>query len=92
MSKFVSAHITTCMTRQDVDKLVKRFIRESDEQIQSIRVLCDTVAGRMLCEWEAPDQDSLVTWLSKRNVRIRGSDEWIIPVQMEAVEGDLKLL
>lgn len=92
MPLFLSCHITTCMTRQDVDKLIKRFMRESDDTVRSLRVLCDTIAGRMLCEWKATDQETLVTWLNKRNVRIRGNDEWIIRVQMEGINGELNIL
>jgi hypothetical protein len=89
MPRFVTAHITSCMTRQDLDKLVKRFMSESTQGVKNIRTYCDTMAGRMVCEWEAPDQATLVDWLKKRNVRFRGEDEWIMLVQMEAVDGQM---
>ena len=85
--RYITAHITSCMTRQDLEKLVRRFVTESSDGVTNRRVQCDTVAGRMVCEWEAPDSDALKAWLAKRNVRFRGADEWIITVQMEAVEG-----
>ena len=32
MPKFVSAHIIACMTRQDVERLAKRFIEEAERR------------------------------------------------------------
>jgi hypothetical protein len=87
--RLITAHITSCMTRQDLEKLVRRFMTESDGGVKSVRVQCDTMAGRMICEWEAPDSDTLTKWLAKRNVRFRSSEEWIMTVQMEAVEGKM---
>lgn len=92
MPKFVSAHIIACMTRQDVEKLVRRFAEESSDGVKNLRVQCDTMLGRMICEWEAPDVGTLVKWLEKRNVRFRGSDEWVMRVQLEAAEGVMAVL
>jgi hypothetical protein len=90
--KFVSAHIIACMTRQDVEKLVKRFVEESGHEVRSLRVQCDTVLGRMVCEWEAPDKETLVKWLERCNVRFRGNDEWVMRVQIEAIDGTVVTL
>ena len=83
--KFVSAHAIACMTRQDVAHLLKRFQEEADENVQNIRVLCDTLSGRMLCEWEARDRLTLIEWLKKCNVQLRGTGEWVMSVQYESV-------
>ena len=56
MPKFVSAHAIACMTRQDVSRLLKRFKEEENADVINIRVLCDTLSGRMVCEWEARGQ------------------------------------
>ena len=87
MSKFISAHIIACMTRQDVEKLVQRFADEASDGVKNLRVQCDTVSGRMVCEWQAPDMNTLVAWLKQRNVHLRGGGEWVMRVQLEAVEG-----
>ena len=87
MPKFVSAHIIACMTRQDVERLVKQFMAEESDGIKSLRVQCDTMLGRMVCEWEAPDRNTLVEWLKKRHVHFRGGGEWLMRVQIEAVDG-----
>lgn len=83
--RFVSAHAIACMTRQDVARLLKRFQEEADEDVKNIRVLCDTLSGRMLCEWEARDRLTLIEWLKKCNVQLRGTGEWVMSVQYESV-------
>ena len=90
MPKFVSAHAIACMTRQDVARLLKRFKEEEeDTDVSNIRVLCDTLSGRMVCEWEARDRVTLVEWLKKCNVQIRGTGEWLMAVQYESVGDEL---
>ena len=89
MPKFVSAHVIACMTRQDVARLLKRFKEEENTDVRNIRVLCDTLSGRMVCEWEARDRVVLVEWLKKCNVQIRGTGEWLMAVQYESVDAEL---
>ena len=84
MPKFVSAHVIACMTRQDVARLLKRFNEEENADVRNTRVLCDTLSGRMVCEWEARDRVVLVEWLKKCNVQIRGTGEWLMAVQYES--------
>ena len=89
MSKFVSAHVIACMTRQDVSRLLKRFKEEENADVVNIRVLCDTLSGRMVCEWEARDSVTLIEWLKKCNVQIRGTGEWLMAVQYESIDDEL---
>ena len=89
MPKFVSTHAIACMTRQDVGRLLKRFKEEENDDVSNIRVLCDTLSGRMVCEWEASDRIVLIEWLKKCNVQIRGTGEWIMAVQYESVDDEL---
>ncbi|MCY3744266.1 MAG: hypothetical protein OXH00_24905 [Candidatus Poribacteria bacterium] len=89
MSKFVSAHAIACMTRQDVARLLKRFKEKENTDVRNIRVFCDTLSGRMVCEWEARDRVVLVEWLKKCNVQIRGTGEWLMAVQYESVDDEL---
>lgn len=89
MPKFVSAHVIACMTRQDVARLLKRFKEEENDDVRNIRVLCDTLSGRMVCEWDARDRVALVEWLKKCNVQIRGTGEWLMAVQYESVDDEL---
>lgn len=87
--RFVSAHAIACMTRQDVARLLKRFQEEGNEDVSNIRVLCDTLSGRLVCEWEARDKLTLIEWLKKCNVQLRGTGEWIMTVQYESVGDQL---
>ncbi len=89
--RFVSAHAIACMTRQDVARLLKRFQKEKTADVSNIRVLCDTLSGRMLCEWEARDRVTLIEWLKKCNVQIRGTGEWVMTVQYESVGDELRV-
>ncbi len=87
--RYVSVHAIACMTRQDVTRLLQRFQEEGNEDVSNIRVLCDTLSGRMLCEWEARDKLTLIEWLKKCNVQLRGTGEWIMTVQYESVDDQL---
>jgi len=89
MSKFISTHAIACMTRQDVARLLKRFQEEANADVNNIRVLCDTLSGRMICDWEARDRVTLIEWVKRCNVQLRGTSEWIVAVQYESVDGEL---
>ena len=83
--RFVSAHVIACMTRQDVTRLLKRFQEEANDDVRNVRILCDTLSGRMVCEWDARDRLTLIEWLKKCNVQLRGTGEWVMSVQYESV-------
>lgn len=87
--RFISAHVIACMTRQDVARLLKRFQEEANDDVRNIRILCDTLSGRMVCEWEARDKLTLIEWLKKCNVQLRGTGEWVMAVQYESVGDEL---
>ena len=89
MPKFVSTHVIACMTRQDVSRLLKRFKAEETADVINTRVLCDTLSGRMVCEWEARDSVTLIEWLKTCNVQIRGTGEWLMTVQYESSDDEL---
>lgn len=84
MKKFISVHVVACLTRQAITELTKRFQNASNDTVRHQHSWCDTVAGRMICEWSAPDRETLVRWLERQNVRIRGQSEWIMQVQFES--------
>ncbi len=87
--RFISTHAIACMTRQDVARLLKRFQEEANDDVSNIRVLCDTLSGRMVCEWEARDKLALIEWLKKCNVQLRGTGEWVMTVQYESIDDEL---
>jgi hypothetical protein len=90
MPRYVTVHVISCMTRQDVQRLIKRFDEEKDETVKNLRLLCDTRSGRMICEWDATDRLTLIEWLKRCNVQLRGGSEWVMQVQIEAVEGQMQ--
>jgi len=77
------------MTRQDIARLLKRFRSAASADVNNVRVLCDTLSGRMVCEWEARDRLTLIEWLQQFNVQIRGTGEWLMAVQYESVDDEL---
>ena len=88
MPAFISAHVITCMTRQDLDRLLRRLLNEGAEgEVKILNVRCDTVSGRMVCEWDAPSQDTLVAWLDARHIRFRSNEEWCMPVRLASKDG-----
>ena len=87
--RFVSTHAIACMTRQDVARLLKRFKDEANDDVSNIRLLCDTLSGRLVCEWEARDKLTLIEWLKKCNVQLRGTGEWVMTVQYESIDDEL---
>ena len=89
MPKFITTHAIACMTRQDVARLLKRFREAENAEVQNVRVLCDTLSGRLVCEWEARDRTTLIAWLKTCNVQLRGTGEWLMTVQYESVGDEL---
>ena len=77
------------MTRQDMERLIKKISEEENDEVRNLRLLYDTLSGRLICEWQASDRLTLVEWLKRCNVHLRGTSEWIMQVQIEAVEGEL---
>jgi len=71
------------MTKQELEKLINRLLEDSSNDIKLTRCNCDTVSGRMVCEWEAGDAESLRKWLSHKNIQFRGESEWLMKVQLE---------
>jgi len=84
MKKFLSVHVVACLTRQAIVDLIERFQQASDEDVRHLHTWGDTIAGRMICHWEARDRETLVQWLEKQNVRIRGNSEWVMQVEFES--------
>lgn len=76
MATYLSMHIIACMTRQALNELMATL--QQAQNITFIRASASQMAGRLLCEFEAPDQDTLLQFLEAHNVTY----EWIIRVEM----------
>jgi hypothetical protein len=65
-------HIIACMTRQGLNQLITTM--QTAQEIRFIRACASQMAGRLLCEFEAPDQDTLLRVLDKHHI----AHDWII--------------
>ena len=81
MATYLSLHIIACMTRQALNELIATLQKAPD--IAFIRASASQMAGRLLCEFEAPDQETLLRFLEAQHVTY----EWIVRVEMRW-EGD----
>jgi hypothetical protein len=72
MAIYLSMHIIACMTRQALNQLIATM--EAAQEIRFIRACASQMAGRLLCEFDAPDQDVLLRFLDQHYIAY----EWII--------------
>lgn len=76
MATYLSMHIIACMTRQALNQLIATM--QAAQELRLIRASASQMAGRLLCEFEAPDQDTLLRFLDKHHVAY----EWIIRAEL----------
>jgi sulfur transfer complex TusBCD TusB component (DsrH family) len=72
VATYLSMHIIACMTRQALNQLIATL--QTAQEVRLIRASASQMAGRLLCEFEAPDQDMLLRLLDQHHVAY----EWII--------------
>jgi sulfur transfer complex TusBCD TusB component (DsrH family) len=72
MAIYLSMHIIACMTRQALNQLIATMA--AAQEIRFIRACASQMAGRLLCEFDAPDQDALLRFLDQHYITY----EWII--------------
>jgi sulfur transfer complex TusBCD TusB component (DsrH family) len=72
MAIYLSMHIIACMTRQALNQLIATM--EAAPEIRFIRACASQMAGRLLCEFDAPDQETLLRFLDQHYITY----EWII--------------
>jgi hypothetical protein len=72
MAMYLSMHIIACMTRQALNQLITTM--QAAQEIRFIRACASQMAGRLLCEFDAPDQDTLLRFLDQHYVAY----EWIV--------------
>jgi sulfur transfer complex TusBCD TusB component (DsrH family) len=64
------------MTRQGLNQLIATM--QAAEEIRFIRASASQMAGRLLCEFEAPDQDTLLRVLDQHHI----AHDWIIRAEL----------
>jgi len=85
--RYVSAHVIACMPHQRL-KLLLQEMQAAQGEVRHVRAYCDTMQGRMVCEFEAPDGDVLAAWLADQNI----SYQWLFRVEFYAEGDDLRRL
>ena len=55
MATYLSMHIIACMTRQALNQLITTM--QAAEEVRLVRASASQMAGRLLCEFDAPDQN-----------------------------------
>lgn len=65
------------MTRQELEKLLTRLATEAT--VRSVRFVADFTEGRLVCEWEAPDRETLKEFLIAQNMQ----HQWLARAELE---------
>jgi sulfur transfer complex TusBCD TusB component (DsrH family) len=76
VATYLSMHIIACMTRQALNQLIATM--QAAQELRFIRASASQMAGRLLCEFDAPDQDTLLSFLDKHHIAY----EWIIRAEL----------
>ncbi len=76
MPTYLSTHIIACMTRQALNQLIATL--QAAHEVTFIRASASQMVGRLVCEFEAPDQEALLRFLEEHHVAY----EWIIRVEL----------
>ena len=77
MPRYISQHTVACLTRQALQALMAELKR--DETVKMIRCVSDSLEGKLLCEFEAPDKETVVDFLNAHNMR----PQWVMRVENE---------
>lgn len=72
MAKYFSLHTVACLTRQQLLALIEELKR--DPTISCVRFVVDSVEGKMLCEFEAPNREMVEAFLTIHNMH----PQWIL--------------
>jgi len=77
MPRYISQHTVACLTRQALQALIAELKR--DETVRTVRCVSDSLEGKLLCEVEAPDKETVIAFLAAHNMR----PQWVIRVENE---------
>ena len=85
MPRYITSHIIACMPHQRLQKLLVELQSETGE-VRNLRAYCDTIQGRMVCEFDAPSGDVLSEWLKERKINC----QWLFKVEFFAEGGEVQ--
>ena len=77
MPRYISQHTVACLTRQALEGLIAGLKR--DPQVQCVRFIFDSLEGKLLCEFEAPDKEAALAFLNAHNMH----PQWVMSVERE---------
>lgn len=77
VSRYISQHTVACMTRQALQALIADLKR--DETVKCLRFVADSLEGKLLCEFEAPDKETVLAFLATHNMH----PQWVMRVESE---------
>jgi hypothetical protein len=78
MPRYISQHTIACITRQYLEALIGELKRD-DKAVKSIRFVSDSLEGKLLCEFEAPDKETVIAFLNAHQMR----PQWVLRVEQE---------
>jgi hypothetical protein len=73
MARYLSLHTLACLTRQGAEQLSARFAEA--KLFSTRRVLMNSLEGKMLVEFDAPDREVLEKWLAAEKSTTTGCGE-----------------
>ena len=78
MPRYLSLHTLACLTRQGASQLSERMF--CSNRVKARRVQVNMVEGKMLVEFEAPDRDTVESWLAAEAFHY----DWLMRVEYES--------
>ncbi|HEV3166468.1 MAG TPA: nickel-binding protein [Isosphaeraceae bacterium] len=86
MPKFMRSHSVPAgaMKREQVDQMAQAA--QNDATVQPYRSFLNLAEGKMFCDIEAPNQETLAAWFKKMNMPC----DDITPVELEGERGTVK--
>jgi hypothetical protein len=77
MPRYISQHTVACLTRQALQALIAELKR--DGSVKTIRCVSDSLEGKLLCEFEAPDKETVIAFLTAHHMH----PQWVMRVETE---------
>lgn len=74
MPRYISRHTVACLALQALIEKLKR-----DEMVKCVRFVSDSLEGKLLCEFEAPDKATVVAFLATHHME----PQWVMRVEQE---------
>jgi hypothetical protein len=74
MSRYINHHTIACLTRQALIAELK-----GNETVKCIRFVSDSLLGKLLCEFEAPDKETVLAFLPAHSMH----PQWVMRVERE---------